>query len=238
MRTHHFDASVGGVAEDKKNPLGPVGHHVRVAVEHLREARGLTKKQLSERVAELGRHIPPLGISRIEAGTRRVDADDLVALALALNVSPLALLLPQPGVSDTYIKLTTEQVTRLSRAWRWAAGLSAMPAGMDDEPGQEQQEQYEMLSQSKRDRYVRRRPAGRAAELLLDDVGAAVELSQFTGQAGVFEERLAAARASQERLTVELDRMEAEHAELVRGLEELREQRRLQGGVADGPSLD
>ena len=82
------------MTEEKKNPLGPTGNQVRRNVTRIREARGLTKKDLAARTAELGRSIPPLGISRVEAGTRRVDADDLVILALALGVNPSALLLP------------------------------------------------------------------------------------------------------------------------------------------------
>ncbi|MFJ7159740.1 helix-turn-helix domain-containing protein [Streptomyces sp. NPDC101118] len=229
------------MADEKKNPLGPIGSHVQVAVEHLRVARGLTKRELSEKVGELGRSIPPLGISRIEAGMRRVDADDLVALALALNVSPLVLLLPQPEVGDTYVRLTSKLVTRLSAAWSWVKGERAMSPDMDGQPDQEQQEQYELLSQSKRDRYVRRRPAGRAAELVLADVGRAVEISQFTmsSHPEEFANRMAAARASQDRLNIELDRMEAEYAELVRGLEQLRAERRDAGREeSHGQGLD
>ncbi|MET8766304.1 helix-turn-helix transcriptional regulator [Streptomyces sp. NPDC004658] len=79
---------------EKKNPLGPTGEHLRRRIAQLRELRGMTKKQLSDRVGELGRPIPPLGISRVEAGTRRVDTDDLVALASALQVSVPQLLGP------------------------------------------------------------------------------------------------------------------------------------------------
>jgi hypothetical protein len=43
---------------------------------------------------DLGRPIPPLGLRHLEAGNRRIDVDDLVVLADALDVSPLMLLLP------------------------------------------------------------------------------------------------------------------------------------------------
>lgn len=49
---------------------------------------------LSASVGRLGRAIPVLGIQRIEAGTRRVDVDDLVVIAVALGVSPASLLMP------------------------------------------------------------------------------------------------------------------------------------------------
>ena len=76
-------------------PLGPVGRYVIENLTQLREARRLTYRELADRLEELGRPIPTLGLSRIEKGTRRVDADDLVALAIALGVNPAALLLPR-----------------------------------------------------------------------------------------------------------------------------------------------
>ena len=74
--------------------LGPTGEHVAQTVGKFREARNLGYAALSRRLAALGRKIPPLALRRIEAGERRVDVDDLVALAVALDVTPLALLLP------------------------------------------------------------------------------------------------------------------------------------------------
>jgi len=44
--------------------------------------------ELSRRLTEQGRPIAALGLRRIEAGERRVDADDLVALASVLEVDP------------------------------------------------------------------------------------------------------------------------------------------------------
>lgn len=121
------------MADEKKNPLGPVGEQVRANVERLREARGLTKKELADRTQELGRPVPPLGVSRIEAGARRVDADDLVALADALNVSPLDLLLP-PAAGGESFNLTSEHAVTRRTAWEWALGQR--PA-MDWQPGED-----------------------------------------------------------------------------------------------------
>ena len=70
-------------------------------IRQLREARKLTYTELSAKLAKLGRPIPVLGLSRIEKGRRRVDADDLVALALALRVNPGALLLPRSVAAGT-----------------------------------------------------------------------------------------------------------------------------------------
>lgn len=75
-------------------------------VQRLREKRNLTKPELARRImqveqAELvdGVAISPskinaLALTRIEAGERRVDVDDLVLLAVALGVSVPTLLMP------------------------------------------------------------------------------------------------------------------------------------------------
>jgi hypothetical protein len=54
----------------------------------------ITTAEMSRRLGELGQPIPDTGITKTEQGTRRVDVDDLVAIALALGVTPNALLLP------------------------------------------------------------------------------------------------------------------------------------------------
>lgn len=84
---------------DARNPLGETGHRVRRNVRLIRAVRSLSKQALSDRTAEAGRRIPPLGVSRLESGTRRVDVDDLVALATALGVKP-AELLAEPACRD------------------------------------------------------------------------------------------------------------------------------------------
>lgn len=117
--------TLAAVTDDRKNPLGPTGERVRHNVERLRLARNMGKKDLSTAVSQLGRAIPPLGISRIEAGTRRVDADDLVVLALALNVSPLTLLLSDR--EDEAPTALTNDFTATNRAvWSWALGKMSL----------------------------------------------------------------------------------------------------------------
>jgi transcriptional regulator with XRE-family HTH domain len=72
--------------------IAEYGAKVAENVANLREQRGLTLDQLSARLREMGRPIIASGISKIEQGERRVDADDLVALARALEVMPVELL--------------------------------------------------------------------------------------------------------------------------------------------------
>lgn len=119
------------MADEKKNPLGPTGEAVRRNVQRLREAAGIQKKELAARTAELGRPIPALGISRIEAGTRRVDADDLVALAVALNVHPAALLLPESARPDATADVTALGTVPARQAWEWAHGMRPPPLGTE-----------------------------------------------------------------------------------------------------------
>jgi transcriptional regulator with XRE-family HTH domain len=68
---------------------------VRANLQRLREAQNLGFTKLARILdEEIGRPIPELGLRRIESGDRRVDVDDLMALAAALDVSPATLLMP------------------------------------------------------------------------------------------------------------------------------------------------
>jgi transcriptional regulator with XRE-family HTH domain len=100
--------------------------------------------QLSEELGKLGRPILASGLSKIETGERRVDVDDLVALAVALDVSPSRLLLPgeqpQPltGADLTWekvsrhgkVQLTPAREAEWGQAWAWACGESPL-SGVD-----------------------------------------------------------------------------------------------------------
>lgn len=79
---------------ETKIEIGPTGQTVSANVRRLREEQNLTVAALSRRLADRGRLIAPLGLRRLESGQRRVDADDLAALAVVLGTSPAALLMP------------------------------------------------------------------------------------------------------------------------------------------------
>jgi transcriptional regulator with XRE-family HTH domain len=85
--------------EKKQIDLGPIGVAVAANFERLRKSQNLSYAELSRRLDILGRPIAPLGLTRIRDLQRRVDVDDLTALALALGVSPTTLLLPYPAAS-------------------------------------------------------------------------------------------------------------------------------------------
>ena len=73
--------------------VGATGRNVAENLLRLRKIRGLSTRRLSARLGEIGRPIPASGITRMELSERRVDVDDLVALAVALDVEPTQLML-------------------------------------------------------------------------------------------------------------------------------------------------
>lgn len=100
---------------------GPTAQRVAANVRALRRARGLELSHLSERLERLGQPISLAGLSRLELGQRRVDVDDLMALALALDVTPLRLLLTATADADpVFVTPRTDPSTR--EAWEWATG--------------------------------------------------------------------------------------------------------------------
>jgi transcriptional regulator with XRE-family HTH domain len=106
---------------------------VRVAanIRAVRELRGLNPQELSDRVAALGRHVNQSSLWKIESGDRRVDVDDLVALALALGVTPDLLLL-RTSDAESVVELVPGRTATSLDAWRWATGVAPLPG--DDTP--------------------------------------------------------------------------------------------------------
>lgn len=110
------------VSEKRPIQAGPIGEAVAQNIEQLRESRNFSYAELSRRLTELGRPIAPLGLTRIRDGQRRVDVDDVVALALALDVSPSTLLLPPaPDEGANGNALVTERGGCYPRRqiWNW-----------------------------------------------------------------------------------------------------------------------
>jgi transcriptional regulator with XRE-family HTH domain len=99
---------------------GPTAGRVAANLRHLRGR--VTLSELSQRMAKAGRPILPSGLSKIEQGDRSVDVDDLMALAVALGVSPNRLLLTEQARDDHEIALTEHVRQSEANAWRWASG--------------------------------------------------------------------------------------------------------------------
>lgn len=110
------------MADKKKtNQIDITGTTVAANIKRLRGGHML--KDVSEQLSKIGRHITPLALARIESGERKVDVDDLMALAIVFNVSPLTLLLPESGSA-----LVTSKITGVSHEygsnilWLWGRG--------------------------------------------------------------------------------------------------------------------
>ena len=104
---------------------GAVSKRVAQNLAVLRIARRLSQPQLAKRMTELGRPMAAAVLSKTEQLDRRVDVDDLVALAIALGVTPDRLLLTgpiTPEIADQAIELTPAVRMPPLDAWLWAVG--------------------------------------------------------------------------------------------------------------------
>jgi transcriptional regulator with XRE-family HTH domain len=110
-------------ARQRGNALGDTAREVATNLKRVRQEAGLTQGELSQRVGELGWKIPPAAIGKIETNDRRVEVDDLMVLSVALDVSPLALLMPwttRPGIVG---RVSGQRgITPADGLWRWAVG--------------------------------------------------------------------------------------------------------------------
>lgn len=117
---------------------GPTSGRVAAALKRIRQEQGLSYAELARRLADTGHPILDTGLMKIEKGQRRVDVDDLTALAVALGVTPNRLLLPEvdairPGAP--FALTPGRDKVRTDDAWAWAYGerpLGAPPASIAD----------------------------------------------------------------------------------------------------------
>lgn len=105
-----------------KSELGLTALVVAANVRRHRERMGLGFAQLSRELSNAGRDIPPLGLGRIEAGERRVDVDELTALAAAFGVCPATLLMPDAETAEAIVQLTGIEKGQAQRIWSWLTG--------------------------------------------------------------------------------------------------------------------
>ncbi|MFM9723729.1 helix-turn-helix domain-containing protein [Streptomyces scabiei] len=126
--------------------LASTGRTVAANVKRLREAQRLTLRSLSARLKEMGRPLSADALNKIENGAsdeprqvRRVDVDDLAALAVALGVHPAALLLPPTArIAESNGEPVTVPITGAGEvparaAWEWAHGMRPLPGQGDPE---------------------------------------------------------------------------------------------------------
>ncbi|RFS86803.1 XRE family transcriptional regulator [Actinomadura spongiicola] len=109
-----------------RNGIGDTGAYVAENVRRFRTLRNLSTAQLAERLSAAGRPILANGITKIEAGTRRVDVDDLVALAAVLGVNPSALLFVPEDDASTAMSVTGAGRFSCEEVWDWADGRAPL----------------------------------------------------------------------------------------------------------------
>ena len=99
---------------------GPTARTVSENVAHLRDRRNLTLRGLARKLSDAGRPLNHSAVDQIEKGARRVDVDDLMALAAALDVSPITLLMPAKTDSSTIVDATgVGGGVSAERLWDW-----------------------------------------------------------------------------------------------------------------------
>jgi transcriptional regulator with XRE-family HTH domain len=105
----------------KSNPQGPTGARVVENIAEFRRIRGLSKAELSRRLADAGRPMSLDVLTKVEQGKRAIDVDDLVTLATVLDTTPGRLLLTGTA-GESAVELTPEHAVTGAEAWSWALG--------------------------------------------------------------------------------------------------------------------
>ncbi len=88
--------------------IGADGERVSANIARLRKARGIDLRSLSEGTRAAGRHLSASALSKLENLHRKIDIDDLFAIATALDVTVYALL----GVAENEVAVRVPLVTR------------------------------------------------------------------------------------------------------------------------------
>lgn len=101
---------------------GPTAATVAANVLRLRKARSLSIYGLSGRLRSAGRPITPSAVSKIERGERQVTVDELMVIAVILEASPSALLLPMTDDPSAKVEITGAGPVAADEAWDWVDG--------------------------------------------------------------------------------------------------------------------
>lgn len=102
----------------RKLELGPFANVLRANLSARRHELGLTAQEVADRTSHAMRPIGRSAVSEVERGARRVDVDDLVALAVALETSPIDLLTPLTTASE--IRLGQDDLLLFpDQTYRW-----------------------------------------------------------------------------------------------------------------------
>ncbi len=110
------------------NPPGHTNQYVAGNIRAARQAIGMDLRTMSKLLTDAGRKLSPSGISKLEAGDRRVDVDDLTVIAYLLRTSPAALLTPPDtgsGVTGVPGEYLPEELEKWMQGW-----LTLTPEGL------------------------------------------------------------------------------------------------------------
>jgi transcriptional regulator with XRE-family HTH domain len=115
------------MTSDQRDAGAPIRASDAVAaqIKHLRARRSMTVKDLAARCRELGAdQLTANVITNIEVRRRDVAVDELLVLALALDVPPAHLL--TPSTSSARIALTTTEIYEAEAVEQWIIGVTPL----------------------------------------------------------------------------------------------------------------
>ncbi len=110
----------------RKRPARPASAVVAERIRQLRKEKRWTQTDLAEAVTGFGHPMHQTAIAKIEAKQRKVSVEDLLVLALALDVPPPLLFLPFDRDED--LALTPTTATYPWRVWEWLHGEEPLPS--------------------------------------------------------------------------------------------------------------
>lgn len=96
-----------------------------VQLRAVREARGWSQRELLRRLAELGVDMDPATLHRTETHQRGLALNEALALAAALEVSPLHLIVPT--AREATVEIAPKVVVSATNARRWVTGQWPLP---------------------------------------------------------------------------------------------------------------
>ncbi|GAA2522881.1 hypothetical protein GCM10010201_21320 [Pilimelia columellifera subsp. columellifera] len=99
---------------------------IAATIKRLRAARGMTVKDLAARCEQLGGvELTANVLTNVEVRRRDVGVEELLILALALDVPPFYLLTPPPDFGDLQVTSTVAVAPEI--AGRWIVGRQPLP---------------------------------------------------------------------------------------------------------------
>jgi transcriptional regulator with XRE-family HTH domain len=116
----------------RKKAAKPIRTVVGEQVAAIRKRRGWTQEDLARRLADLGcGYLGRGAIAKIETEKREVSVDELVALAAALNVTPVNVCVPYGA--DDQVEITPKIRVPAPRARRWFYAWEPIVSGKGKE---------------------------------------------------------------------------------------------------------